>query len=547
MSAPWRRWRQWLAEEGRAAGLPLGALMALAAALHAGVTLLAVNPWHPDEHFQILEFAWARAGLAPLADLPWEFPARIRPTIQPTLAIGALGALRAVGIDSPYPWVLVLRLGSLALALTVLAYVCARVAPTLGRAGRRTLWLSALFLWFLPLLTSRFTSENWGGLALVAAIPMLDSGPGRGRDYASGALLGLSFTLRFQMAFACAALVLWLLAQGRSGRGRALRVVAGALPVVALGVVCDAWFYGAWVLTPWEYLRTNLIEGVASTFGTSPWYWYLAQTPLWMAPPLGLAVVALCALAVARRPMSPWVWAPLAFLLGHSLIAHKELRFLFPMVYALPVLIAMGVDALARGEAATPRWQRAAGGALAAQSLALAALLLTPSVHRGKEFDWHFYRFLWESAEARPGDTIYVLHGGEGPYRVWDLEGHVYRHARVRGVPYAPDAPLAALVPAGTPPDALLFVTRDRRPPRVRGAEDFELVYGAESGYRRTARALGLEDAGFVRWLEQVDRWTDSQWVRRVYRVGAGAAGTTDGSGPNGSARSDGAGVRRSS
>lgn len=418
------------AEEARATGLPLAALPLAALLLHVGVTLAAVNPWHPDEHFQILEFAWARAGLSPLADLPWEFSARIRPTLQPTVALGVLAALRTVGIASPYPWILVLRLGTLALAFLIVLYVCARIARTLGRPGRRTLWLAALFLWFAPLLTGRFTSENWSGLALAAAIPLLEAEPARARDLGAGALLGLAFVVRFQIGFACAALVLWLVLQGSGGRARAARVIAGAVPVLVLAVLGDAWFYRAWMFTPWEYLRTNLIEGVASTFGIAPWYWYLAQAPLWMAPPLGPLVVALCAAGAAARPRSPWVWAFAAFVLGHSLIAHKELRFLFPMLYLVPVLAAFGVDWTARRAAggAAARLRRVLGWTLAGQSAILAALLLTPSIHRGKEFDWHFYRFLWEAAEARP-DTLYVLQRDGRPYRVWGLEGHVYRQS----------------------------------------------------------------------------------------------------------------------
>jgi hypothetical protein len=110
----------------------------------------------------------------------------------------ARGAARA---RDPVPWVwtAALRLASLALALAVVVFVCARTAPTLGRAGKRTLWLSALFLWFLPMLTSRFTSENWGGLALAAAVPLLEADGPRRRDYGAGFLLGLAFVLRFQM------------------------------------------------------------------------------------------------------------------------------------------------------------------------------------------------------------------------------------------------------------------------------------------------------------------------------------------------------------
>jgi hypothetical protein len=249
-----------------------------------------------------------------------------------------------------------------------------------------------------------------------------------------------------------------------------------------------------------------------------------------MAPPLGLALVALCGVAIARRPGSPWVWAAVAFVAGHSLVAHKELRFLFPIVYLLPVLVAMGVDGLAGAStsaAATPpaasaRWTRALGWTLAVQNAVLAALLLTPSIHRGKEFDWHFYRFLWDTAESISDGDVYVLQSGAGPYRVWDLEGHVYRHPRVQGIAYPTGARLTELVPPGVPLRDVLIVTRDRRPPTLPDAGEVELVYSAESGYRRTARALGLADSRLVRWLERVDRWPDSGWVRRVYRVGLG-------------------------
>lgn len=515
-----------LAHEREATGLPLGALILAALVVHLGVTLQAVNPWHPDEHFQILEFAWARAGRSPLADLPWEFPARIRPTLQPALAIAALRGLALLGVTSPYAWVLLLRLVSLALAFAVTVHVCLHAAPRLGRYARRTLWLAALFLWFTPLFAARFTSENWGGLALAAALPLIErDARGRSaRDAVAGVLLGLSFVLRFQMAFAIGALLVWLpVAGGRAGLARAVRAAAAALVVVALATLCDAWFYRGWVFTPWEYLRVNLVEGVASTFGTEPWYWYLEQIPLWTAPPLGLALGVLVLVAAATRPRSPWVWAAGAFVLGHSMIAHKELRFLFPLLYLLPVLVAYGVERLGRRSPTLAR-------VVAVQNAALVAVLLTPSIHRGKEFDWHFYRFLWRTAEARADAPLYVLQSGESPYRVWDLEGHVYRNDRIRPVAYQPGAPLGGLVPPGTSTAQVLLVTRDAEPPPLAGVHRFELVYQDEPGYRTLARAAGLDRTRALAWLERVDHWTDSRWVRRVYRVSqisAAAAATS--------------------
>ena len=78
----WSRLRAALGREAADIALPLPLLLGVSAALHVVVAVLAVNPWHPDEHFQILEPAWARAGLASMDQLPWEFQDRIRPTLQ---------------------------------------------------------------------------------------------------------------------------------------------------------------------------------------------------------------------------------------------------------------------------------------------------------------------------------------------------------------------------------------------------------------------------------------------------------------------------------
>src|SRR6185436_17261483 len=112
---------------------------------------------------------------------------------------------------------------------------------------------------------------------------------------------------------------------GAGGPARAARVGAGVVAVVAVSALIDRWFYHVWVLTPSQYFRVNIVEGVAATFGTSPWYYYLAWAPLWMAPPLGLALAALIVTGIVARPKSAWSWTFAVFLVGHSMIAHKEM------------------------------------------------------------------------------------------------------------------------------------------------------------------------------------------------------------------------------
>ncbi len=521
------RLKRWLDDESAATGLPLAAMLATAVAVHVWVTLLAFNPWHPDEHFQILEFAWARAGLSPLADLPWEWGARIRPTLQPSLALGLLSVLRGLGLDSPFLWVLLLRFASLAAALAVLLGVAAHAAPALTRAGRQTLWTTSLLLWFLPLFLGRFSSENLGGLTLAAAILLVaGSGPARRRDAGAGVLLGLSFLFRYQMALAIVPVLAWAALRkddgGRREVARAASMALVAAGVVAAGAVVDAWFYGEWVLAPWNYFRVNLMEGMAAHFGTSLWHFYLVRTPVFMAPPLGIALFALALAGVATRPRSPWSWAAVTFLVGHSLIGHKEDRFLVPLVYMLPVLTAWGVEAavrLGRGRRWWAGLLRLGAWGLIAQNGILLALAATPSIHRGKEPDGHYMRFLWATAEEHPGDPVYVLGDGGKPYRFFDLDVHVFHHPRVRGVDHHPGDPLPAQVPRGTSAARLLVETYGDTPPSVAGARAYELAYVAEPGYRVMARAMGQEGARWLLWLEEVNLWADPGRARRLWRV----------------------------
>src|SRR5271168_2644570 len=66
--------------------------------------------YHPDEHFQILEFADYKLGRIPTGDLPWEFSSHIRPGLQPFLAISAIRATEFIGITNPFTQAFLMRL-----------------------------------------------------------------------------------------------------------------------------------------------------------------------------------------------------------------------------------------------------------------------------------------------------------------------------------------------------------------------------------------------------------------------------------------------------
>jgi len=47
----------------------------------------SVGYYYFDEHYQILEFANIKLGLTETESLPWEYAAKIRPSIQPLIYV----------------------------------------------------------------------------------------------------------------------------------------------------------------------------------------------------------------------------------------------------------------------------------------------------------------------------------------------------------------------------------------------------------------------------------------------------------------------------
>ncbi len=116
------------------------------------------------------------------------------------------------------------------------------------------------------------------------------------------------------------------------GRGerRAAREVLGVFALAALALGGLDWAsWGHPFQSAVVYLRFNLLEGGGRAWGASDASYYLRV--LWRAMPAVTAVLAVgAALAVRRAPGLCALVA--AFLALHSLVPHKELRFILPVL-----------------------------------------------------------------------------------------------------------------------------------------------------------------------------------------------------------------------
>jgi phosphatidylinositol glycan class B len=343
-------------------------LLAVTAAVVAVTAWNSVTFFHPDEHYQILEFAGYKLGFTPREALPWEFDARIRAFFQPALCVAIIRGLQALGIEDRFVFAWVLRTFSGLVTVSALAMLC-RVtlgwfgspADPVRRAQARVLTLCG----FWPYLAVRTAPETLSaalftlGAALLlqgrdpegAARPAEPMTFGALRAFIAGALLGLAFEARFQTVIMNGGLLAWLAFRSRISTKTLALLGLGVLGALGIGALCDRWGYGAFCFPPISYLRVNALQGVANRYGTEPFFGYLYMLPANVAGPVVVVLLVALILTWLRRPRHVVTWITLPFVLVHSALAHKEERFLFPILPIALLGVGLGIAAPPSGRA----------------------------------------------------------------------------------------------------------------------------------------------------------------------------------------------------
>ena len=108
----------------------------------------------------------------------------------------------------------------------------------------------------------------------------------------------------------------------------------------------DRLFHGAWTFVPWNFVRFNLLEGGSAAYGAHPWHWYVTQGA--PSPPPCFFRRRRVRPRGVREPAVVGAWT----VLGHSLVAHKEFRFLMPALPSALTRRGRGVGAFAFAEGA---------------------------------------------------------------------------------------------------------------------------------------------------------------------------------------------------
>jgi GPI mannosyltransferase 3 len=265
------------------------------------------------------------------------------------------------------------------LALAALSLVIVGAATALGLRLSRLHGAIAGFvaaIWFeLVYFAPRALSEPIGLALLMGAVWLLVARrdpPGQRRFMVAGLLMGLCFVARIQ--YAPALFVLATFTARTDWRRAWLPLLAGGAGALAIDA-CANLAAGA-VPFRWmaEVVRINIVERRADVYGVMPLTWYVARIGSFWT----IAAVPILLLAwIGARRYPVLLWMAVVHFACHSLIGHKEYRFVLLTTALLVILAAIGTADLLR-RIPRRRLTLAATGAAIVWSAGSAALAVGP-------------------------------------------------------------------------------------------------------------------------------------------------------------------------
>src|SRR5436190_3266569 len=298
-----------------------------------------VGYYSEDEQRHVIEFAEALRGKIPEEALAVEYHTRIRSMVQPVLCAGVFAACEAVGISDPFDETLVLRLITVVLALWVIHGFVRAVIATISDELKSPFILLSYFLWFVPVLNIRFSGEAWSGLLFLRGLSVMMNDRRARSLMVTGLWFGAAVFFRPAVAMLPFGVVLWLVFKQRTEwRGVLKLFVAGAV-VLLLGVLIDSIVYGEPVFTLGNYARAGLLGEDAWRFTSLPWYQYILFIFKYVTPPIALVLFTAFVLLITFRHGHILVWIIAPFMIAHSMLPVKEIRFLFPLALLMPWLL----------------------------------------------------------------------------------------------------------------------------------------------------------------------------------------------------------------
>jgi GPI mannosyltransferase 3 len=324
----------------RVGALALPVILLLGFALRIGTCLTRTHVLFFDETIQYFEQGHRLAFGSGI--VPWEFADGVRSWLLPGLIALAMRAT-AWFSDNPMLYVDLVRSVCILLSMVIVLVGFRAGERDSGRMGAIVtgglcaIWFDMIY--FAPAVVTEVLAAHCAIAALFLGVVGKST---TRRGFWVGALFGAAICLRYQYAPALLLAAIWQFRhQARHWQWVFLGLTSVLLPFSG---VLDAITWGGAFQSIWLNFVRNSLQGVASAIGTQDTTYYLEYLTVALVPLpllLGLAVVGgirFPALGIAA----------LATLVTHSLVPHKEVRFIYLTLAAMPILIGLGTSYLLR-------------------------------------------------------------------------------------------------------------------------------------------------------------------------------------------------------
>ncbi len=463
----------------------------------------SVGYFHPDEHFQILEFYNYKRGLSPVADLPWEFTAQCRTALQPFIVYWFSRIAELVGVTSPFTLAFLLRLSMGVLTWFTTCRLIMLLTPGFKSPITAKLFVAvSMYLWFVPYIGVRFSAETIAANFFFLAISMMlqiKELAGTKRLlflFLSGLLLGFTLFLRLQMGFAFLGLAVWVLFVSKWSFRDWFLLAFFAVIAMGLSVVVDHWFYGNWVLTPLNYFNVNIIQHVAAKFGVDPWWYYFVLFIKLGIAPISVPLLVLFLIGVWKKPLNLFTLVSITFCVGHFLIGHKEMRFLFPASYAFIYVACLGLDYLC-SIYTIKKGYKIVFKVLAGVNIAVLVFkMFTPAEEVMK-----YYEFIYNYANLQPTTIVSF---DKSPFKMDVIETNFYKPKNINIQVLHQPAELAEVFKNNIAGKPIIYLSNNIIPPKELDGYRIERIY-----------------CQFPDWVLKVNvnHWQERSYIWAVFRV----------------------------
>ena len=301
-----------------------------------------------DEYSQIYEFAAYKIGYVNYADLRlWEYDTHMRPGFQVWIVYELYQFMHLFNADvNIFSLNYIIQAGSALLSIFACFLSFKVLSKDFSQTYSKLFVLLSLFTWLGIYTSLHFNGENISGKLYFISVLLILLALDKKTWYyfaLSGIIFGMAFASRFQITFSALGVFLWLIiARKISLKHLLILLISSLISIGIFNVVIDHWFYGQWVFSAYNYYYQNMVTGTMNSYGTDPFYTYIPMLLGYF--PWGPIYVVATAWFIYRKPKHLFTAAIVPFFVIHSIIGHKEVRFMLPMIAFMPYIITTWLD-----------------------------------------------------------------------------------------------------------------------------------------------------------------------------------------------------------